>query len=140
MKRQPAAKRASFYEPLEASVLMCYEPHGGSIAVPVAADESGADGPAGFSARCRQRHGRRREPLEGAGCRRSSGPTAASRQFHRDLRRQRGRGARAVVDQAIADWNKIILNFNHAGGGNTYNITFTVADLSDTVAEGSYDQ
>src|SRR5262245_18525229 len=44
--------------------------------------------------------------------------------------------ARNVVDQAIADWNSIILNFNHANGGNTYNIMFTVADLSGIRAQG----
>jgi hypothetical protein len=36
MKRQPAAKRASFYEPLEGRVLMCYEPHGMSMPADVA--------------------------------------------------------------------------------------------------------
>lgn len=41
--------------------------------------------------------------------------------------------ARAVVDQAIADWNAIILNFNHAGGGNTYNLTLGAMELGGTL-------
>jgi hypothetical protein len=30
--------------------------------------------------------------------------------------------ARTIVDRAIDDWERVIVNFNYAGGGNTYNL------------------
>src|SRR5215470_13328035 len=39
--------------------------------------------------------------------------------------------ARAIVDRAINDWEHIIVNFNYAGGGNTYHLTINAADLGD---------
>jgi len=38
--------------------------------------------------------------------------------------------ARAIVDRAIADWERVIVNFNYAGGGNTYNVNISAAPIS----------
>src|SRR5688572_25224945 len=40
--------------------------------------------------------------------------------------------ARLVVDRALLDWSEVIENFNHAGGGNTFNMTIRAADLGGT--------
>jgi hypothetical protein len=40
--------------------------------------------------------------------------------------------ARAIVQRAIDDWERIILNFNRSSGTNTYNVTINAADLGGT--------
>ena len=38
--------------------------------------------------------------------------------------------ARAIVDRAIDDWERVIVNFNYAGGGNTYNVDISAGAIS----------
>src|SRR5262245_2849780 len=38
--------------------------------------------------------------------------------------------ARALVDRAIDDWERVIQNFNYAGGGNTYNINISAGAIA----------
>jgi hypothetical protein len=40
--------------------------------------------------------------------------------------------ARLIVQRAIDDWERIILNFNRSGGSNTYNLTVDAEDLGST--------
>ncbi len=40
--------------------------------------------------------------------------------------------ATAIVDRALADWGKILVNFNRAGGSNTFNVTFSASNLGGT--------
>ncbi len=37
--------------------------------------------------------------------------------------------ARAIVDRAIDDWEAVIVNFNYAGGGNTYSLEIDAGNL-----------
>lgn len=37
--------------------------------------------------------------------------------------------ARAIVDKAIDDWEEVIVDFNYAGGGNTYSLFIDAGDL-----------
>ena len=41
------------------------------------------------------------------------------------------------MDRAIADWERVIVNFNYAGGGNTYNLTVNAAAISGRGSTGS---
>lgn len=38
--------------------------------------------------------------------------------------------ARSIVDRAIDDWERVIVDFNYAGGGNTYNVEISAAPIS----------
>src|SRR5688572_21216366 len=40
--------------------------------------------------------------------------------------------ARLIVDRAIADWEEVIVNFNHTGGGNTYSLQVNMGELGAT--------
>ena len=43
--------------------------------------------------------------------------------------------ARGIVQRAVDDWERIIVNFNRSGGGtNTYNLTVDSADLTGSIA------
>lgn len=37
--------------------------------------------------------------------------------------------ARAIVDRAINDWEEVIIDFNYAGGGNSYSLNISASDL-----------
>ncbi|MBC8108517.1 MAG: hypothetical protein H7Z14_18170 [Anaerolineae bacterium] len=45
--------------------------------------------------------------------------------------------ARTIVDRAIADWERIIVDFNYSGGGNTYNLTLSAGAISGRGVTGS---
>jgi acrosin len=45
--------------------------------------------------------------------------------------------ARTIVDRAIADWERIIVDFNYSGGGNTYNLTLSAGPISGRGVTGS---
>ena len=40
--------------------------------------------------------------------------------------------ATAIVDRALADWGKILVNFNRVGGNNNFNVTFGASNLGGT--------
>ena len=40
--------------------------------------------------------------------------------------------ATAIVDRALADWGRILVNFNRVGGNNNYNVTFSASNLGGT--------
>jgi hypothetical protein len=40
--------------------------------------------------------------------------------------------ATAIVDRALADWGRILVNFNRVGGNNNYNVTFNASNLGGT--------
>jgi hypothetical protein len=40
--------------------------------------------------------------------------------------------ARTIVDRALADWGRVIQNFNYAGGGNTFSLNISAAVFSDS--------
>src|SRR5687768_8473624 len=43
--------------------------------------------------------------------------------------------ARGIVQRAIDDWERVIVNFNRSGGGtNTYNLVVDAANLSGSIA------
>jgi hypothetical protein len=44
--------------------------------------------------------------------------------------------ARVIVQRAIDDWNNVITNFNHAGGGNTFNLSVVAETLQNTESRG----
>ncbi|MBA3480197.1 MAG: hypothetical protein H0T51_00145, partial [Pirellulales bacterium] len=46
--------------------------------------------------------------------------------------------ARLIVTRAISDWEEVILNFNHSGGGNVYSLTINTGMLTGARAQGQW--
>jgi hypothetical protein len=44
--------------------------------------------------------------------------------------------ARQIVDRAIDDWEAVIQNFNYSGGGNTFNLQVTPANITAIASSG----
>ena len=40
--------------------------------------------------------------------------------------------ATAIVDRALADWGRILVNFNRSNGNNNFNVTFSTSNLGGT--------
>src|SRR5262245_15189029 len=41
--------------------------------------------------------------------------------------------ARLIVERAILDWEEVIVDFHHTGGGNTYSLQVSMGELGDSL-------